>query len=112
MLLAITIHPDGTTQAMQRDELDLGFLGPRRVQRATEIMFNDQTQKWDIEPTNAICHGGEPGLESEHLRGFDKYEQARKIEVTWLNTCRSVGVPPCSCAGIDILKGVRQAPGF
>lgn len=99
--MIIDFTPDGAAQAMHMDPFDLGFLGPKHIERATEISFNPLTQKWDIalprygsmvsSAEKALLGYRVPFSEAE---GFDSYEGARKIEVLWLNECRRWGLDP------------------
>jgi len=94
--LVISVTPDGAVESLHKDQFDLGFLGDKKVCRATEITFNDATQKWDIvlmSPTGVpqpahTMHTGQ--------LGFSSYDQARKVEVSWLNRCRLASVNPLS----------------
>lgn len=108
--MIIDFTPEGAAQAMHIDQFDLGFLGNKHVERATEIRFNETSQKWDIalprrgnmvgSNEDAIIGFSVPFPEAE---GFETYEGARQIEVLWLNRCRRWGIDPDTDAGRRLL---------
>ena len=112
--MIIDFTPDGQVQAMHRDEFDLGFLGPKHVERASEIKFNDLPQRWEIQ---LPVYGNMVGSEDHSLigwqcpfddaAGFYTYDGARKIEVLWFDKARLEGVDPGSTEGLVILKFIR-----
>jgi len=106
-MMVIDITLDGTAQAMHRDEFPLGFLGRQKIERASEIIFNEDTQLWDIHP--AVDCGGF----SHHVaaRGFDCYDTARKVEVAWFEECRLVGLDPNDDRSTGLLTKVREELG-
>lgn len=116
--MIITFTPNGEAQAMHRDELDLGFLGPREIERASEIKFNAATQRWEIQlpvkedllDLGGVVEGVVTGYvcQSDFAKGFHTYDGARKIEVQWLDACRLEGVEPESYNGIAALKFLRS----
>lgn len=100
--MIIDFTADGQAQAMHRDEMDLNFLGHKSVERATEIKFNEATQKWDIQ---LPLHG--EWITVPHGHGFASYDGARKTEIAWLDMCRLEGVSPRSASGSAALQLVR-----
>lgn len=101
--LVIDLNTKGAATALYFDEFNLGFLGEKlSIKRASEIFFNDTTQKWDIVlpgDTYPIC---------EAVKGFNGYDEARKFEVSWLQECRKEGVDPVDRAGIKIAETIRN----
>lgn len=100
--LVLDIGNDGSAQAMHFDEFDLGFLGKKKISRASEIMHNEETDLWDI----YLPEKNMP--ECIWVMGFDGYDEARKFEVSWLQECRKAGVSPDSPNGRHIAKIVRK----
>lgn len=111
--LVISFDPSGAVEAMHLDTFDLGFLGNKQVSRASEIKFNETTQKWDIlvplegqesqpvETWQAVVDGA---------KGFSGYEEARQVEVAWFNAARLEGVHPLSSRGRVLLLDARYTP--
>lgn len=102
MSLVVNFSPEGGVSAMYNDKMDLSFLGKRKVERASEILFDEDTGTWSIHVTPAGACGGEHGV-TPCATGFDGYEQARRVEVAWFNAARMAGVPPLSPEGLAIL---------
>lgn len=71
--IVIRIDAHGTVHGLHHDNFDLGFLGPKKIERASEIMFNEASQTFYIELPN-ICS-------LDVLKGFLKYDHARAFEV-------------------------------
>ena len=95
--MVISFGGSGLVEAMHRDEFNLSFLGKRTIKRASEIIFNDDTSRWDI----FIDDGsGEFSVTSASLTGFRGYDDARRYEVSWLDNCRLQGVDPASDDGL------------
>lgn len=106
--LVINFSTTGQVESLHKDQFDLGFLGHKHVQRATEIRFNAITQKWDIvllSPTGVTqpehtMHAGQ--------LGFSSYDQGRLVEVSWLNRCRLANVSPLGNGrALDCLQEAR-----
>lgn len=101
--LVIDIKADGGVKALHMDKFDLGFLGSKKVQRQTDIIFDAGTQKWDIhyiqEDLNVFT--------SPIIGGFDGYEEARGFEVCWVNHCRLNKILPESLEGIRFAHYIR-----
>lgn len=107
-MLSITIGPTGAAQSMYNDDFHIGFLGSVQVRRATEIVFNDSTQKWDIHYLQYTEVGEvQDTVSAPQLCGFDKYDEARRIEVAWLNQCRASATDPISPQGLHSLGSLR-----
>lgn len=104
--MVIDFTSDGTAQAQHRDGFPLGFLGKQEIERASEIVFNDETQQWDI---HVRIPGGGFALHSAAM-SFAGYDIARKVETRWLDECRSQDITdPISGPGIRALLAVRKA---
>lgn len=108
----IDFRPDGSVQAMHNDRFDLAFLGRQKVERATEIKFNESTQRWGIWVHRDDHHINFATMSPfnppvENADGFLSYEKARQVEVSWLNACRLEGCAPESPAGLAALKFIR-----
>lgn len=107
----IEFSPEGTVQAMHNDGLSLSFLGAQTIERASEIKFNEKTQKWGIWLANTPL-GIAAGLSFlppvRHADGFGTYDGARRVEVAWLNQCRYNSVEPESAEGLVLLKASRD----
>lgn len=103
MAVVIDFFADGQAQAMHRDSFDLGFLGTKKVERASDIRFDDSSQLWDIHvtPTNRCS------VLVASARGFDAYDAARRVEVTWFDACRIQSAIPLSEKGQSILQKIR-----
>ena len=77
------VSPDGTISGLHYDDLDLGFLGPKRIGRASEILFDDEAQTFYVELPQLSGGHVLPGF----LQGFSGYDVARAFEVMLLETC-------------------------
>lgn len=85
--MAVSFDTDGSVEAMCREAMfDLSFLGRQKIERASEILFNEDTQKW------YFTYG--PGLSRRTSQEFDTYERAREVEVAWFEYCRLDGIEP------------------
>lgn len=111
--LVIDFLENGEAQAMHVDSFDLGFLGNKKVQRATEIKFNETTQSWGLYlPMKALrlFEGAAPSYAPVHAaQGFPSYEVARQAEVLWLNVCRALGEEPNSDFGLGVIARIKIA---
>ena len=101
--IVINIGPDGSASGLHFDEFDLGFLGKKEISRASEIFFNDMTQKWDV-----VLPGNSNPV-SDDAKGFATYEAARHFEVDWLQGCMKIGAKPDDPEGIKMAETVRKA---
>lgn len=105
--MIIDFSDTGEVEALHRETvLDLGFLGPQSIERATDIRFNTAKQAWGIHPR--ASSGGFYLPPSESAEGFASYEHAREVEVLWLEGCRRDGVNPVSPAGLALLAAARK----
>lgn len=100
--LVIDFKPDGHVTALHMDAFDLGFLGKKETYRQTDIVFDSDMQLWNLE------YLGAGRYVAPELDGFASYEEARKIEVRWLNNCRLLGIRPDSDQGMRIMAGIRR----
>lgn len=108
--LVIDFFPYGGVEAMQSDKFSLSFLGRQQVRRATEIIFNENRQCWDIE---LILYNDKDERVGQVVyaegRGFAGYDEARGVEVKWLNLCRVYRIEPHSVKGASMLIQARNA---
>lgn len=103
-LMVLSFESNGSVSAMHRDAFSLGFLGRQRIERASEIIFDDATQKWDLHVRVGIDF-----VPVSEARGFEGYDEARSMEVRWFELARLHGVQPTSVEGIGILNYLRSA---
>lgn len=95
MKQVITIKPDGTMAGLQHKPgkgVDLRQFGPAKIERASEIVFNEDTQKWNI---RILCEpwGGEIiFLHGHGVLEFQEYDDAVTYEIEILNKARLAGV--------------------
>ena len=87
--MVIDFTESGTAEALHFDEFPLGFLGEMEVRRASEILFNRNTQSWDVHVY------GEP-YDPLLIKDFPGYDIARQFEVQFVQTCRKVRQYPQS----------------
>lgn len=97
--LIIDITEKGQVQSLHMDEFDLGFLGDKKITRASNIVFNELTQMWNI-----IL----PKDESPSVSFFECYEEAREFEIKWLQRCRKHGVSPYSLEGQELVRDIAE----
>ena len=87
----LVIAPTGTVKSMHSDKFPLAFLGRQEIERASDIRFDSDTQKWGI-----WFRVGEefvaPSRPSHY--GFDSYETARQVEVRIMNESLKTGSCP------------------
>lgn len=101
----IDFNADGSVESLHNDKLTLDFLGQQHVERVSEIVFSDDKQKWYITIrgyTGRFYKVDEAGL-------FGTYEEARKLEVVWLNACRLNECIPLSVQGRQLAKACLQS---
>ena len=101
--LVIDISPCGVAQALHMDFFNLGFLGKAKVERASEIHFDEGTQLWDIilpGHTLPLCYA---------VVGFEGYDKARGFEVIWLQNCRRLQINPYSFDSIEVAERLRES---
>ena len=103
-MMVVSFEPTGGVTAMHRDAFPLGFLGKQRIERASEIVFDEASQTWDLHVR--VGSGFVPVSEA---RGFDTYDGARMMEVRWFEMSRLHGVDPTSEEGIKILSVLRNS---
>lgn len=111
--IVISVSPDGVVEGMHRDEFDLSFLGAQKIVRASDIRFQETSQRWRI----WVNLQPERGQGKEHYvwlvstGEFDSYEEARDFEVLWLNECRMRDILPSeeNRMGIAALALVLQS---
>lgn len=101
--LVVTIGA-GKVSALHMDEFDLGFLGPKTVTRASEIVFNTKTQLWDVRVPSLNDAGF---VVTQCSKGFTGYDVARMFEVEWLQACKVRDIPATSPRGMDIGVSIR-----
>lgn len=101
----IRVDRYGTVRALHYDDMDLGFLGPKQIGRASEIMFNDQTQSFYVEFPQLKDGARQPGF----VCGFKGYDDARAFEVMLLETCAKNHVNPAYEGGFYRLANETRA---
>lgn len=104
--IVIDVHHDGKVEGMHFDQFDLGFLGKKRVERASDIVWDAMGEYWEIRVAQAQRET------PQATQGFTTYESAREFEVAWFQECRKQGVSPDSEEGERIaidLRGVNKA---
>jgi len=92
--LVVDFNEQGRVQSLHTDKFDLGFLGPQKIHRQTDIEFCETTQAWDVKYITPL-DGRVVAAE-----GFLDYESARMYEIDWLNDCRLAGCDPLSMKGL------------
>lgn len=102
--LVLSFTPQGQVQGMHMDTFDLGFLGSKHIERATEIKFDEATQLWGLFLPRA---DGSWVCPSEDAKGFPTYETAREAEVLWLNVCRVRGEDPEGAYGLTVIRKIK-----
>jgi hypothetical protein len=101
--IVIDIAPDGEATGMHFDQFDLGFLGDKDIQRASDIVWNKQSKWWEI------IVAGQTEPVGHAACGFASYEEAREFEVKWFQECRKRREHPHSAGGNRIAAGLRVA---
>lgn len=96
--LVIDFLDDGCVEAMHVTQFDLGFLGNKSVKRATEILFDENTQKWYL----SLCTDAGPHPLPKYQ--WLDYDTARDAEVVWLNSCRRGGIDPTTPHAAKMLR--------
>lgn len=88
----ISFNPDGTVVAMHNDKFPLSFLGNQKIERASDIRWDETTQSWGIwYSLDGEFHAPTPANE-----GFATYESARAFEVETVNAALLHGAHPLS----------------
>jgi hypothetical protein len=96
--IVLDFSPSGGAEAMHFDHFPLSFLGKMKVTRASEIVFNQDTQSWDAH----IFGSGTLIVED-----FPGYGIARHFEVEFVQTCRKIRQYPNSRFCAFIAKSLR-----
>lgn len=107
--LVISFDESGQAESLHIDQFDLSFLGKKTIKRATDIVFCEDKQSWTIYLLDS--DGAKRPLVAG-ASGFTSYEQARKVEVGWLNLCRLNEVDPCTDYGHVFLNQMRKSMGL
>lgn len=105
--IVISFGPTGVVQGLHRDEFPLDFLGRQKVERASEIKFDDDAQSWTVwfpREGDTRDYATDPSF-----AGFDSYSGARSFEVEYLNRCRLEGIAPLSEEGVTLAGALRAA---
>jgi len=100
-LMVFDFDSNGSVEGLHHEQFPLGFLGEMDVQRASEIMFNKNTQSWDVILPN------DQAPVDESASGFSSYDVAREFEAKWLTVCRIEDYNPRSVAGIKVARDLR-----
>lgn len=86
----IRVDANGTVRALHYDDMDLGFLGPKQIGRASEILFDEPAQSFYVELPQLTGGIQQP----KFLSGFRGYDEARRFEVFLLETCAKNHINP------------------
>lgn len=101
--IVIDIATLGSAEALHFDEFDLGFLGAKRIARASHILFDAEAQRWCVAPVGGALRV------NPALSGFVGYDEARRFEVAWLQACRKGDLAPESPEGLALAASLREA---
>ncbi len=107
----ISFSPEGIAEAIYNTSFPLSFLGQQAIIRTTDIRFCEETQTWGIFIFGPPFKGGHDAsfFRVPEGQGFASYEDARTVEVTWLNHCRLKGVSCYEYPGTQTLTNIRKA---
>ncbi len=101
--MVLTFDDEGGVEALHRDQFSLGFLGKQKIDRASDIRFDEEAQTWTI-----WLLGKYGPMSNEMAEGFATYDQARDAEVAWLEYSALNGFEPSSALGIAALQVIRE----
>lgn len=106
----INFTEDGKVTTLHVDSIDAILseeLGNKSVNRATDIVYNETTQSWDI----GLILGGRTIFVTP-LKGFSSYEGARQVEVFMINAFyeRSGSTNLENMTIFDVTKAVNKFP--
>lgn len=107
--IVISFSPDGVVHGLHRDEFPLDFLGRQKVERASEIKFDDDAQSWKVwfpSEGDTREYATDPSF-----AGFDSYSGARSFEVEYLNACSLEDIRPLSAPGYVLARLLRASMG-
>lgn len=90
-MMTISFSETGEVNALHRDEFNLAFLGSQEIDRASDIRFDAETQRWGIHLRTKDGFVEQP---PPHLAGFLSYDTARQFEVRFLEQCRMLSIDP------------------
>ena len=88
----VAISPTGAVRAMHHDDFSIGFLGTQAIRRASDIVWDEDTQSWGIQ---FIVGEVRETIQQIHC-GFDSYSDARAFEVAVMNECLKRQTSPVS----------------
>lgn len=98
--MVFKVNSDGSIGGLYFDDFNLEEMGDRKVERASEIVFDEKRQCWDVLlPSQDVPH--------PEASGFRSYETARYFEVRWLNLCMQKNVDPLTAEGANLCMAVR-----
>ena len=100
----VSIAPHGATKSMHSDEFSLEFLGEQNIERVSEILWNKQTQTWDIH----FVDDAVDGPPAPEYSGFRRYDEARAFEVQIMNFCLENSVGPYDYEIRLVAAGLRK----
>lgn len=88
----VSFMPNGSAQSTLKDSVfDTRFLGSRRIERVSEITFNQEVQKfyifWLKGPRAGTIESNKDGVPLY----FDTYDSAVEFEVASINCLRLIG---------------------
>jgi hypothetical protein len=100
--MVFRVTADGSIGGLYFDDFNLSEMGDRKVERASEILFDESRQLWDV----LLPSQDEPHV---YARGFASYEVARTFEVEWLNYCMLHNIDPLTEKGASVCELIRRA---
>ena len=105
--IQINISGAGALHGLHFEEMSLLPFGKAEIKRATDIKFNSDSQLWDIR----LLDQNEQPIHhyTDHLLGFEGYEEARSHEVVYLQSCKANGFGVVSQAADDLGAALREA---
>jgi len=99
--IVVSFEPTGHVHGLHHDSFDLGFLGNKKIARASTIEFDEEQQSFYV-----LVDGEDspPAVAT----GFSGYDVARDFEVRWLQECMLARVHPHSTKGLELAKNTRS----
>ncbi len=94
MRQVITIDETGIMSGLQHKPgkgVDLRQFGPVRIERASEILWNEETQAWNIHLLCEPFSGKAVSTPDGSVLNFQNYDDAVTVEIVLLNEARLAG---------------------
>jgi len=99
--IIVNFSSTGVVSGLHFDELDLGFLGDKKIGRASSIEFDEETQSFLVLPAGKVST-------VEQATNFIGYDNAREFEVEWLQACmKARHCDPYSTQGVTLASVIR-----